>query len=121
MVTETWAHYRASVIASLTIVNSQASQTVQGRWMFSKTTTRAAEPGRADYWSFIRNVKVESALDSTEGRERGGVSVGSDQVQTSLPVPLEAVLCTQELILRPARQPDFEALSGALIKLAQIL
>jgi len=34
---------------------------------------------------------------------------------------LESVICTQELILRPARQPDFEALSDALITLAQTL
>src|ERR1700682_104710 len=37
------------------------------------------------------------------------------------PVPLEAVLCTQELALRPARQPDLEATTNALVTLAQTL
>jgi transcriptional regulator with GAF, ATPase, and Fis domain len=36
-------------------------------------------------------------------------------------VPLESVICTQELNTRPARQPDFEALSAALITLTQTL
>jgi transcriptional regulator with GAF, ATPase, and Fis domain len=34
-------------------------------------------------------------------------------------VPLESVLCTQELSNRPARPPDFEALTCALVTLAQ--
>ena len=38
-----------------------------------------------------------------------------------LPVPLEAVLSTEELLRRPARKPDYEALSGALIRLAKSL
>ena len=37
------------------------------------------------------------------------------------PVPLESVLCTQELALRPARQPDFEATTTALVTLARTL
>ncbi len=36
-------------------------------------------------------------------------------------VPLESVLCTQELNNRPARSPDYEALAGALVTLSQAL
>jgi len=45
----------------------------------------------------------------------------SVKTQTSLQVPLESVICTEELERRPARQPDFEALTGALVTLAQTL
>ena len=47
--------------------------------------------------------------------------MGTTQSPVSLQVPLESVLCTQELYLRPARQPNLEALSGALVTLAQTL
>jgi len=47
--------------------------------------------------------------------------MGIDEAQASLQVPLESVICTQELSLRPARQPDSEALNGALVTLAQTL
>ncbi len=47
--------------------------------------------------------------------------MGTSQDQATLALPLESVICTQQLIIRPCRQPDFEALSGALIKLAQAL
>lgn len=73
-------------------------------------------------WFCIR--KSKRALVSTQSTEvarRWRCLVGSDQAETMLPVPLEAVICTQELILRPARQPDFEALNDALITLAQTL
>ena len=75
-------------------------------------------------WFCIRNRKSKRALVSTQSTEvarRWRCLVGSDQAETMLPVPLEAVICTQELILRPARQPDFEALNDALITLAQTL
>ncbi|MEO8099865.1 MAG: sigma 54-interacting transcriptional regulator [Acidobacteriota bacterium] len=38
-----------------------------------------------------------------------------------LPIPLEGVLCTQELAARPARPPNLEALTRALVTLAQNL
>ncbi len=41
--------------------------------------------------------------------------------QASLPVPLESVICTEELNRRPARPPNSEALAGALVTLAQAL
>jgi len=41
--------------------------------------------------------------------------------QESMPLPLEAVISTQKLDLRPARQPDFEAMNHALLTLAQTL
>jgi transcriptional regulator with GAF, ATPase, and Fis domain len=41
--------------------------------------------------------------------------------QVNLPVPLESVICTQELNLRAARAPDFQALNGALVTLARTL
>jgi transcriptional regulator with GAF, ATPase, and Fis domain len=47
--------------------------------------------------------------------------MGIDKAQASLQVPLESVICTQELSLRPARQPNSEALNGALVTLAQTL
>lgn len=47
--------------------------------------------------------------------------MGIDEAQTSLQVPLASVICTQELNLRPARRPNFEALNGALVTLAQTL
>ncbi|MFN0100887.1 MAG: sigma 54-interacting transcriptional regulator [Bryobacteraceae bacterium] len=45
----------------------------------------------------------------------------STKAQAGLQVPLESVICTQELALRPPRQPDFEALNGALIALGRTL
>jgi signal transduction histidine kinase len=36
-------------------------------------------------------------------------------------VPLESVLCTEELNRRPARKPNLEAVTGALVTLAQTL
>lgn len=36
-------------------------------------------------------------------------------------VPLESVLCTEELHRRPSRRPDYEKENGALVKLAQAL
>ena len=47
--------------------------------------------------------------------------MGFDECGASVQVPLESVISTQELNLRPARRPNFEALSGALITLAQTL
>jgi transcriptional regulator with PAS, ATPase and Fis domain len=37
------------------------------------------------------------------------------------PVPLGAIISTKELLLRPRREPNFEALSGALTRLAKSL
>jgi len=48
----------------------------------------------------------------------------SDAVQTSIPegaVPLESVLCTEELHRRPARPPDHEKENRALVSLARAL
>lgn len=47
--------------------------------------------------------------------------MGLDEAQASLQAPLESVICTQELNLRPSRQPNSEALNGALVTLAQTL
>ena len=47
--------------------------------------------------------------------------MGFDEAKAGLEVPLEAVIRTQELNLRPPRQPNFEALAGALVTLAQTL
>ena len=48
-----------------------------------------------------------------------------DQAPTALPddglVPLEAILCTEELTRRPRRPPDYETENGALVSLAQAL
>jgi len=43
------------------------------------------------------------------------------QTQLNSPVPLESVLCTEELNRRPARQPNLEALTSALVTLAKTL
>jgi len=37
------------------------------------------------------------------------------------PVPLESVLCTEELLLRPSRPPDYQAENRALVALVQAL
>ncbi len=47
--------------------------------------------------------------------------MGTAQDRPTALVPLESILCTQELNLRPPRQPDFEALSRALVALAKTL
>ena len=47
--------------------------------------------------------------------------MGLNDAQTVLQVPLESVISTQELSLRPPRPPNSEALSSALITLAQTL
>ena len=47
--------------------------------------------------------------------------MGSANLQYIPEVPLESVLSTEELNRRPSRAPDFEALSGALVSLAQAL
>lgn len=44
-----------------------------------------------------------------------------EQSKFDSPVPLESVLCTEELSRRPARQPDLGALAGALVTLSQAL
>jgi len=45
----------------------------------------------------------------------------SAETESGLQVPLESILCTHELSLRPSRKPDFEALTGALVTLARTL
>ena len=47
--------------------------------------------------------------------------MGLNDAQTGLQVPLEAVISTQELSLRPPRPPNSDALNRALITLAQTL
>ena len=47
--------------------------------------------------------------------------MGLPEAQSRLRAPLASVLCTQELNRRPARPPNFEALTGALVRLAQTL
>ena len=47
--------------------------------------------------------------------------MGHTQQKASLQAPLESVLCTEELDLRPARSPNSEALASALMALAQTL
>ena len=47
--------------------------------------------------------------------------MGLNDAQTGLQVPLESVISTQELSLRPSRSPNSEALNSALITLAQTL
>jgi transcriptional regulator with GAF, ATPase, and Fis domain len=47
--------------------------------------------------------------------------MGFSEARESLQVPLDSVICTQELIRRPARKPNLEALSNALVTLAQTL
>jgi hypothetical protein len=48
-----------------------------------------------------------------------------DQSATALPrdslVPLETILCTEELNRRPKRPPDYETENRALVSLAQAL
>ena len=43
----------------------------------------------------------------------------SSKSATGTSVPLEAVLCTEELKRRPSRPPDYRAESNALLALAQ--
>jgi signal transduction histidine kinase/CheY-like chemotaxis protein len=45
----------------------------------------------------------------------------SAALQDDTPVPLESILCTEELRQRPARQPDYEAENRALVALTQAL
>ena len=47
--------------------------------------------------------------------------MGSVEAEPALPVPLESVICTRQLNLRPARKPNFEALTNAMVKLARTL
>jgi transcriptional regulator with GAF, ATPase, and Fis domain len=47
--------------------------------------------------------------------------MGVAEAQESFQVPLETVICTQELNRRPARKPNFAALSDALVTLGQTL
>jgi signal transduction histidine kinase len=47
--------------------------------------------------------------------------MGSAQAESRSPVPLESVLCTEELNRRPARPPDYQAIRGALVALAQTM
>jgi signal transduction histidine kinase len=47
--------------------------------------------------------------------------VVSAPIESSFPVPLESVICTQELDRRKARQPDFEAVAGAMVVLARTM
>lgn len=47
--------------------------------------------------------------------------MGYAQAHSSAAVPLESVLCTEELDRRPAREPNLEALTGALVTLAKTL
>jgi hypothetical protein len=48
-----------------------------------------------------------------------------EELPTDLPsdslVPLESVLCTEELNARPTRPPDYESENRALVSLAQAL
>jgi hypothetical protein len=44
-----------------------------------------------------------------------------DVLPNGSPVPLESVLCTEELNRRPARPPDYEKENRALVSLAQAL
>ena len=47
--------------------------------------------------------------------------MGLTNMQPTVQAPLESIICTQELRRRPARQADLEALTGALVTLAQTL
>jgi signal transduction histidine kinase len=47
--------------------------------------------------------------------------MGFAQSMSDSPVPLESVLCTEELNRRPTRQPNHEAVTGALVTLAQTM
>jgi transcriptional regulator with GAF, ATPase, and Fis domain len=60
----------------------------------------------------------------TQGREAASRSrcfMARNESPPSPQVPLESVISTQELSLRPARPPNLEALTGALVTLAQTL
>jgi signal transduction histidine kinase len=47
--------------------------------------------------------------------------MGSAQTKVRTRAPLESVLCTEELKSRPARKPDAEAVSMALVRLARTM
>jgi PAS domain S-box-containing protein len=75
---------------------------------------------------------IERVVGQREGAvPNGGASVtestGSqkaDGVETAIPgggVPLESILCTEELQRRPSRPPDYEKENRALVALAQAL
>jgi PAS domain S-box-containing protein len=50
------------------------------------------------------------------GQPKNGVSL-----QSSLPATLESILCTEELLRRPSRAPDYEKENRALVKLVHAL
>ncbi|PYS54361.1 MAG: hypothetical protein DMG13_08345 [Acidobacteria bacterium] len=55
---------------------------------------------------------------------RSGKSRNAPSLQTSIPagaVPLESILCTEELHRRPSRPPDYEKENRALVKLVSAL
>ncbi len=43
------------------------------------------------------------------------------EAEATQPVSLESVICTDELNRRPARRPDYKALTGALLSLGRTL
>jgi signal transduction histidine kinase len=47
--------------------------------------------------------------------------MGSASASAASSIPLESVICTQELSSRPARQPDLAAVNNALVRLGQTM
>jgi len=47
--------------------------------------------------------------------------MGTGQDTSGCPVPLESIICTEELNRRPPRQPDLGAVNSALVALAQTM
>ncbi len=47
--------------------------------------------------------------------------MGSASASAVSSIPLESVICTRELSRRPARQPDLEAVTSALVRLGQTM
>jgi chemotaxis protein methyltransferase CheR len=71
---------------------------------------------------FVGEALAGEAIALISGRRRkwsNGSCYGIRESQVDLQISLESILSTKELILRPARPPDFEALSVALTTLAQ--
>src|SRR5690242_9487531 len=78
--------------------------------------------------SFASGKASLSAIRSNSSRMKGapmsdpsGENAPSIVLPNDSPVPLEAILCTEELARRPSRPPDYETENRAIAALVQAL
>src|SRR5262249_34911572 len=96
---------------------------------YESITKRSAESFGILFALLVPGIESSGLSSSLKGQLRfeGPDSMESTQDQSpmALPrdglVPLEAILCTEELNRRPARSPDYETENRALVSLAQAL